>query len=209
MFKNAKFFFAAKTCSRLIISTLFVLLTLPAFAEISKENRMREAKLAVESFCKSEYDGDEIDQRIKLIKYSPTREMKEKERTGPALAWVVFWDWDPFFIVSSYNIMSLDLTGDRGTAKVEYKIVAESKGEGHFIVPQMEQDIVNLDLEYDGKQWWVIDPPLPKISIKAMIDLLEIDLHQISAWANGPSMEGRKIYNQKQAGLKMLKDLSK
>ena len=193
-----------------ILVLLAIDVVMPAFAKMDKNAQLAEARHAVESFCIAEFQGDEFNQRVELIKFSPARQKKENKRTGPASPWVVFWDWDPFYIVSSYKILSVELKDDRGVATVEYRRMAKSKGEGQIIPSEKARDIAKLDLIYDGKQWWIFDPPLPRISIKVLIEIYEQDLRTYDErWFKSASTEQRKTYAQKQEALKVLMSLSK
>lgn len=191
-----------------IILLIILYIALPVLAETDNKSKVDNARNIVESFCRSEFEGDEFDQRIKLIKFSPAREKKEKIRTGPALPWVVFWDWDEFYIVSSYKVVDVVLSGKRGVATVEYKRIAKSKGKGEIIPSQKGQDIVKLNLVYNGKQWWIFDPPLPRISLKAIVDFYEHYLLRFDAeFFEKASPEEKQGVAQEQKTLKMLKSL--
>ena len=211
MLKNVKMLFLMKTWFGITILVLLAIdVVMPAFAKMDKKAQIAEARHAVESFCIAEFQGDEFNQRVKLIKFSPARQKKENKRTGPASPWVVFWDWDPFYIVSSYKILSVELKDDRGVATVEYRRMAKSKGEGQIIPSEKARDIAKLDLIYDGRQWWIFDPPLPRISIKVLIEIYEQDLRTYDErWFKSASTEQRKTYAQKQEALKVLMSLSK
>jgi len=182
----------------------------PTFAEMDDE-LINNARSAVESFCKAEFEGDRFDQRIKLIKFSPAREKKEWQRSWPESPWVVFWDWDRFYIVSSYKVVDVKLSGKRGIATVEYRRIAESKGKEKIISSYKEQDIIKIDLIYDGKQWWVFDPPLPRISLKAIVDIYKVFeddlLHLEKGWFEKATPEQRAIVTRKMESIKILKSL--
>lgn len=189
---NIKLTLVKTGCRIALLSFLAAVIAMPTLADVDKKNKIEEARNTVEAFCKAEFDGNEFDQRTKLIKFSPAREKKEKERTGPASAWVVFWDWDPFYIVRSYKILNIELKDNHGIATVEYKRAAESKGKGKIISSPKASDIVKLDILYDQKQWWVFDPPLPRISLNALTKMYETN----------------KYFTQKEEVLKVLQSIS-
>ncbi len=199
----------AKTCCRIIILCfLAVLIAMPVLADTDRKSKLSDARHTVESFCKAEFEGDEFDQRVKLIKFSPAREKKEKKRTGPASPWVMFWDWDPYYIVSTYKVINVEIKDDRAVATVEYKRLAESKGKEKIIPSYVEHDIVKLNLVYDGKQWWIFDPPLPRISRDQLVKIYEGKLRRLDEkWLASASDEQKKSYDRAQKALKILNSL--
>ena len=189
-----------------IIIITFLCVPLLAFIQ---NDRILEVRKMVESFCKMEFEANEFNQRVKLIKFSATREKQEKKRTGPALPWVLFWDWDSYYIVSSYKVDSVKVKDDRAVAIVEYKLLGRSKGKGRIISSDKQIDIVKLNLVFDGKKWWIYDPPLPKISKKKLIELYEHQLqHQYNEkWFSNASNAQKENYFKAKEALKSLKNL--
>jgi hypothetical protein len=196
-------------CQITICLVLIIYCTMPASAETDNNSQLIAARQTVESFCKAEFEGDDFDLRVKLIKFSSSRKKIEEKRTGPASPWVYFWDWDPFYIISSYKILNVELRENRGMATIAYNRVGESKGKERIIPSKKEQDIVKLDLIYDGKQWWIFDPPLPRISINVLTRIYEKSLQICfdENWLKRASAEQRKTCIQTQEALKTLKGL--
>jgi hypothetical protein len=122
-------------------------------AETALDSRTSEARQTAESFCKAEFGGDEFEQKTKLVKFSASREKKEKERSGWASPHVVFWDWDPYYIVSNYKVVNVEVMNDKAVATVEYARLGESKGKELIIHSPVGKDIIRLNLINDGKQW--------------------------------------------------------
>jgi hypothetical protein len=210
MLKKEKRLFLARVCCASTLLALIVLIAIPAFAETEtvKESRINEARNSVGAFCKAEFDGDDFNQRVKLIKYSVAREKMEKKRTGPASAWVVFWDWDPYYIVSTYKVVNVEVTDGKAVATVEYKRLAESKGKEKIVPSGAANDIVKLNLVHDGKQWFVFDPPLPRISKDRLIKIYEDKLRGFDdKWRANASNEQKKSYARVQEALKVIKSL--
>jgi hypothetical protein len=185
-----------------------LVVTTTACAETAVELRNIEARHTVESFCKAEFSGDEVKQRRKFIKYSSAREKNEKERSGWASPWVVYWDWDPYFIISRYRVVSVEVANDSAVATVEYMRLAESKGKEQIIPSRAANDIVKLNLVHDGIQWWIIDPPLPRISKDRIERIYEDKLRGFDdKWRARASNEQKKSYLRAQEALKVLKSL--
>jgi len=177
----------------------------------AQSEREKAAKSVVESFCKDEFEADLSTQRKDLVKFTPAREKIEKKRTEPALPWVIFWDWDSFIIVSSYKVVQVSVTSDSATAIVEYRVVGKSKGKGEIVPLKLSSDTIKLNLIYDGKQWWIIDPSLPKISRDKLIYLYEYEFqHNYNEeWLRTASKQQLKYYTRRKESLKELKNLPK
>jgi len=177
-------------------------------AETALDSRTSEARQTAELFCKAEFGGDEFRQRTKLVKFSALREKKEKERSGWASPHVVFWDWDPFYIVSNYKVVNVEVINDKAVATVEYARLGESKGKELIIPSRTEIDTTTLNLVYDGKQWWVLDPPLPHISKNQIISIYENKLRRFDdKWRTSASSEQLTSLTRAQKALKVLEGL--
>lgn len=191
-----------------ILIFLMVAMPFPSLTLANEIDQISAVKQTVESFCKAEFEGDEFDQRVKLIKYSQISEKKEKERTGPASPWVVFWNWDSFYIVSSYKILDAEIQNNHAVATIAYRRVAESKGKGEIISSYKENDIVKLNLINDGVRWWIFDPPPPRISLIKLIEIYGDELKKnTDKWFATASEQQKKSYFRKKETLNILKSL--
>jgi len=135
----------------------------------------------VETFCFNEFRNNyhENDDRDMLIKYSAKMERELRDRfKGPEYPYVWYINSDPIFIVSSYKVISVKQLDDKHAyAIINYHQLVKSEGwsdnpEDH-IVRRLVKDVrniqVKLDLENDGKRWWIIDPPYPKVSYDVVL----------------------------------------
>jgi hypothetical protein len=130
----------------------------------------------VNSFCVNEFNDNYRDaDRDVLIRYSlkMENELRFSFKMKPDYIYEWYIESDPIFIVDSYKIQEIkQLDNTHGYAFVNYHQLARSVGwgndPGNNITRKLVKDVrdiqVKLNLEYDGKRWWIIDPPYPKVS---------------------------------------------
>jgi hypothetical protein len=175
----------------------------------NQSTQIANVRQTVETFCKSEFDAGEFEQRAKVVRFSPERQQTEKRRSGPASPYVVFWLWDPLFVVTSYDIKDIQIDGKNAVASIAYNRVAESNGRGEIISSNKYPDIVTLNLAYEDNNWWVIDPPLPRVSLKVLIQLYDDNINsRTSKWLEQASDAQKKEYYKKVEGLKTLNSIA-
>jgi hypothetical protein len=178
----------------------------------NESNHIDNAKQLIELFCKFEFEGFVVtDQREMIIKFSKEREEKERKRRPIFKPWVVLWDSDPYFIISSYKVLNIELSGNKGIATVGYKRIGECKGNAQINSSLKEQDIVKLNLIYDGKRWWILDPPPPKVYLNVLIKIFEDDFKRINnqEWLQNASIGQQQYFSKMRETINILKNLKK
>lgn len=135
----------------------------------------------VNSFCVNEFNDNYRDaDRDVLIRYSlkMENELRFSFKMKPDYIYEWYIESDPIFIVDSYKIQEIkQLDNTHGYAFVNYHQLARSVGwgndPGNNITRKLVKDVrdiqVKLNLEYDGKRWWIIDPPYPKVSYDVVL----------------------------------------
>ena len=106
-------------------------------------------------------------------------------------------DASPLFVVKSYRVLKVQINGNMGVATIEYERVARSKGFGSSIrklyIDHLKNEIVSIKLLYDGKRWWIIDPPPPRVSIDALFKFYKNKLDRLgSNWEQNPSLTNKQ-----------------
>ena len=143
----------------------------------NNEEMVNAVHQTVESYCKIEFDGAWVPDRWSIIKFSPKR--KAERKFSEILDSAVFQlEHYPFIVVTSYDIRDVHLFSPvRATALVAYSRVAHSESEPvrgwHLVEDHKENDLVNLDLVFEKNKWYVLDPPLPRISRDWLINYYE------------------------------------
>lgn len=144
----------------------------------SYEYKEKTAKETVQLYCQSDFDGVS-DIRFDIAKFSSQREKEERKYDSKLKGTVIYWDASPLFVVSSYEILDVEVNNKVALAVVKYKRLAKTIGYGTVerkLVPDYkDEDIVKLHLSYTKNKWVIIDPPLPRISKKALIQFYESD----------------------------------
>ena len=170
-------------------------------------------------FCQSEFDGPEVngvsDIRFDFIKYSTARAKIEKKRDPDSSGLVVYFDGTPLVVVATFRIESVRLHGKEALASVSYVRLASTHGNGQasrrFFKDPESAEIVNYHLLYTSGRWWILDPPMPRISRASLIKGYKQIINERDAgWFDLPDVtEAQKQLARKQADeLKFLEDLS-
>jgi hypothetical protein len=191
-----------------ILMVLLGWLILPAICLANGQTEI-QARQVAEIFLKAEFEGNSFNKRVELIKFSPKREEKEIKKKSPLKPHVFNWDWDPLYVVTSYQILNTKINNGSFVVTVVYtRVASRSKPGGKITSDYKERDIVKLSIKQVGDKWWVIDPPLPKMSQEGIIKCYEDDLKTFDdKWFGGASEEQKQVSYKKQEDLKILKGL--
>jgi len=158
----------------------------------------------VENFCSMEFQGnlqgDEV--RDQLITYTSDKLKKIKAETCAIYPYEIHLDCDSIFIVDSYKIKEIKQTDEKHAyAIVSYRQLARSEGWGanfranktRKLIKDIRDINVKLNLEYDGKRWWIIDPQYPKVSYDVMVEYYSDEVANIKSYLTGEKgMPNRK-----------------
>ena len=187
----------------LLITSFFVAGIVLANTSADKPE-LQNAKSAVEYFCNIEFEGDREPKRVNVIHYSVKAEAVRQKTRDPLPVYSIFFDQDPVILVANYKILDVQVRGDRATAKVEYRRTARSIGNTqdtwHIIAEAPHDDTVTLNLIFDKNQWWVLDPPPPRVSKKVLIEYYEATIKNLE-------VENDPRWQKERDTLKLLKGL--
>jgi len=195
---------------------LIVCFVLGLFSYVTAENELANldsAREVVEKFCRAEFMGVQ-DIRLDIAKYSRKQMLLEKKRDPESRGMVKFWDNDPLFVVASYQITDVSVKENHAIATIVYKRLARTCGDGvlkrKLIPDRKSHDIVKLHLIYNESRWWVLNPPIPRVSLEAIIEYHK-NYHKIMGddWLRRPGIsESQKQYYRKlQENLEILNSL--
>lgn len=169
-------------------------------------------KSVVEKYCSADFNGVP-DIRSSLAKFTAKRESKERIRDPELKGRVIAYEADPILIVDSYQIQEISIRKNGALAVVAYDRLAKSHGEGlpgRKIIPEhVTHEIVKLHLVYDRGNWLILDPPLPRIAAKALIQYYENLINPMESWIHKDDVSDaqRKNYNEMQDTVKVLKSI--
>jgi hypothetical protein len=164
---------------------------------------------AVEQFCRAEFDGHS--ERYDNARLTPGYKARKRQQGYDFDGGVNLWDWNPYVIVTSYEVLSVSVKGKRGTATVAYRRIGRSDGKEMIVPETPRREVVTLDLTFDGTRWWVVDPPLPRISKEDLIIFYEETMERFPGdWLERSDItEHQKVYFlRKQEALRVLKTLT-
>lgn len=164
------------------------------FRSMSKNLRLRAAlasanpRATLEAFCEAEYNGDEDAYTLMTLSRARQLEITNKfPGTSLTLLDMVTGSYscDPVVAVRAYRIMSLTVEGNQAVAEVEYEVAGEFRRANNSIcayklaVPALRILTERINLQYDDgghppgrtrdRAWYVEDPPIPKVSIRALL----------------------------------------
>jgi hypothetical protein len=157
----------------LFVFKLLVLFLMMVACSVNTSNLSKvekDAKKTVESFIQAEFNGIE-DARSEFVIFSPKRKILEEKREFKGL--VNELQYDPLIIVDSYRIMDVRVFNNRAETTAFFTSLAKTKGKGEdrkIISDRSDKDMVKINLVYENNRWWIVDPPLPRVSLEAMIE---------------------------------------
>jgi hypothetical protein len=199
-----------------IVSFLIIYAALSMLSHAFPENESAtqdSAKELAERFCRAEFMGVE-DIRFDVARYSRKQMLLEKKRDPEFRGMAKFWDNDPLFVVASYRITDVSVKRNHAIATIIYKRLARTEGDGvskrKLIPDSLEHDIIRLDLIYKESRWWIFDPPIPRISLEAIIRYHKNDLNGLrDDWLQRSdiSESQKQSYRKLQENLKILETL--
>jgi hypothetical protein len=182
-----------------------------ALAQGTQVRSVSDARRVVEQFCQAEFDGDDLPLREKFIMLSPKRESKLSKGKYPLKPLVFQWNWDSAYVVSSYQVRDVTVKEADGTATVVYTRLArqeEASAAPKMIPDYKEVDVVQLKLVQNGERWWILDPPLPRVSKAVLIKNHEGNKICFDpSWIHQASDAQKGLCHKQQQNLETLKAL--
>jgi len=153
----------------------------------------------VEEYCEAEYNGVQ-DIRLKIVKVRQTKTVSGRSpgsESGESAGKVLNFSSDRLIVVDSYKIKSVTVGEGRAEATVVYRRLASCGGTDgkRYVKDRSNRDTVRLRLDYDGSSWWIVDPPLPRVSKWALIEYSERIITSMNPLVkSGKASEGQKKY---------------
>jgi len=160
-----------------------------------------EIEKLVASFCFKEFHGDLQGDGVRdqLIKYTPKIYKKIAKETGE-YPYVVYLEQSPIFLVDSYQIADIKQKDARHAyAIVNYHQLAktEDMGIARKFIKDIQDISVKINLEYDGKRWWIIDPPYPQVSYDVILKYYEDQVAELATYERPKTLKPLTPQEQK------------
>jgi len=176
-----------------------------AFNTFAQEIPMpKTARDVATAFIQGEFAYANEYELAKFIKLSPAKQAKFNKNFESLVNSRYTIHSTPLVVVESYQILDIQVEDNKATAITRFLRLARADGNSykaqHLVVERPHEEIVKLNLIYDGNRWWVIDPPIPRISKEALINVYKARIEENDAWDNP--------YTKKEVhALKLLKEL--
>ena len=169
---------------------------------------------AVETYANVEYELGDPAKREKIIQFSPKFEAKIQKDNPGEWVYVGFGYYDRI-VVSSYKVGDIKIEGLRATAQVIYRRLAHAEGDTddtwHIIAEPPHDETVTLNLVFDKNQWWVLDPPPPRVSKKVLLEYYEATIKRLreNGWLTQPNLSSNQkaAFDKDVENLRILKSL--
>jgi hypothetical protein len=142
---------------------------------------------AVEELCSTDFHGNK--DRDEVARLTSQWKAKRRKQGYDFDGKVYLWDWNPYVIVTSYEILTVSVKGKRGTATVAYHRVGRSEGKGGIVPETPRREVLTLNLTFDGTRWWVVDPPPPRVSKEELLIFYEKKIEDYPKdWLTAPDI---------------------
>ncbi|MDV6346438.1 hypothetical protein R2083_02780 [Nitrosomonas sp. Is35] len=142
-------------------------------------------RIVAEKFCLAEFEGDP-DMRMDIAKYTTSRRKEESRKDPELLGKVIAFEADPIFVVKSFEITNILVEKNTAVVTIVFDRIAKSMGSGlpgrKIIADDLKQDVVKLRLIRDQEEWWILDPPIPRVSVKALHQFYKDRIDSMADW---------------------------
>lgn len=190
------------------IGIFFLLLSSAVCGAVVNTTGSEGVKAIVDVYLRVEYEVDPVYNREQIVKFTSRRRDYLESKTEPGLGIYDIYinSGDPIFVVDSYEIVKVDVKGKRATATVSYNRLARIiNGMGTIssalLLDKKGNDLVTLNLVFEKNQWWVLDPPPPRISKEVLIRNYEETIKSLG-------VENHPKWQKERDIVKLLKTLS-
>ena len=160
-----------------------------------------EARQAVEAYANVEFQGGDPSALREIIKFSTAREAELRRKFGRFL-YMNFPEHEPQYVVKSYLVKDVIVSGNSAVGTVIYQRVARTKDNygSPFVAEPPHDETVTLNLVFKKNQWWVLDPPPQRVSKEVLINYYEATIKNLG-------VENDPRWQKERDTLKLLKGL--
>lgn len=167
----------------------------------------RSAQSTVDSFCASDFAARAA--RDSLVVYSSDAKRRAANPLRSEWFPLVDWAWDPLVIVTRYTILAVETGDSTGTALIRFDVVGRSQGRYQTEPTSAKSVVDTLRLVRRGARWWVLDPPLARVSVDAEIAEYSRNLaSRDSSWFFGAAQPQLDDYSAQLRALVTLKRIA-
>jgi hypothetical protein len=179
----------------LLIICLFI--CYPAWSYAS--NDIDGAKKFINEFLKEEFIGNNT-VRISDAIYSPRKKLLLDVDNKEGLRGDLFqWESEKLCVVDGYEVTNIKIINSKAIINVTFQEYACTGSTGYADIPLIKTNRKSQErysLEYKKNRWWIKDPPIPRISRKALIEYNDGNIREMSDWILKKGVEKQKEYYQ-------------
>lgn len=131
-----------------------------------------EVRKFINEFLEAEFIGNQSF-RVDNVMNSPERQLLIKKMYSPMVGEIFYWESEKLCVVDHYEVTSIKITDSKAIVDVTFQEFACTGSKGYGRIPLNEtnkRSLVKYSLEYKEGRWWINDPPIPRVSRKALID---------------------------------------
>lgn len=167
----------------------------------------RAARSVVDLLCARDFGAQPS--RDSLVVYSSGAERRAANPLKSEWFPLVAWTWDPLVIVTGYRVLDVETSDSTGIARVKFEVVGRSHGRDQ-IEPTKPRSVVDtLRLVRRDSRWWVLNPPLARVSVNAEIGAYSRELASVdSSWFDHASRVQLDVYSSQFRALIALKRIA-
>ncbi len=167
----------------------------PSWSYASKD--IDGARKFMIEFLEMEYIGNPFF-RVDNVMYSQERKSWVDKKYSDTNAELNRWDGDQLCVVDSYEIKEIKIINQRAIIEVVFKEFAHTDGKkGYGDSPLIRTEKNNKEtyhLRYKNERWWIYDPPIPRVSRKALIEHNNDIIKLMKDWINEEGSNVQKKY---------------
>ena len=166
-----------------------------------------DAKKFINAFLEAEFTGKQAF-RVDNAMYSAKREKAIKEKYSPMIGEIFYWESEKLCVVDHYKVTSIKIVNSKAIVDVTFQEFACTEGYSDTpLIKTNKKSFVRYSLEYKKGRWWVNDPPIPRVSTKALIECNDDHIRLVKDFVleKGTEVQKKVYYNYINTN-KMLKE---
>lgn len=145
-------------------------------------NDESNARNLIQTFIEGEFQG-KLDMRQNYAVFVKERKngLGVQPQFDYSLDQIISLDANPLLVVEKFVLDEVVLDSDKATVVVLFSVIAETKGEGvperKFYLTKLTNQQVKYELRKIKGNWYVLNPPLPRVSRVALLSFYEGRAH--------------------------------
>jgi hypothetical protein len=156
-----------------------------------------DAMKLINKFLEAEFTGNQAF-RINNAIYSAKREKVINEKYSPMIGEIFYWESEALCVVDHYEVTNIKMVGSKAIADVTFQEFGCTEGYGDIpLIKTNKRSFEKYSLEYKKGRWWVNDPPIPRVSRKALIDYNDVIIRRMKDFVmeKGTDVQKKYYYN--------------